>query len=223
MWLLGYENDRYGYLASTFFIPAIIYLLSSIPNKLIRYFFIAIYTTIILWGFVKMMSFANTTGEVQTRLLESFDFENHEGELYVMAAPDNFRGMYLFRDYTNDALALQEALDFYQNKTIKAKEVIDVAQYNHHFLADSIKFDYIDSTTLHIGFEQYNNWFWRNGIGLSDYETDKFKVEKKPGFYRFTMKEPNPDQLFIYPQAGYWASFKWPYFQSEEDLLKENN
>ena len=214
MWLLGYENDRYGYLSSLFFIAAVVFLISSIKNKIIRYGLLGLYTLVVLWGFAKMMSYAKITGEIQHRLLSSFDFENHEGDLYILAAPDNFRGMYLFRDYTNDALALKEALDFFQDKTVKAN-VIDVAQYNHHYLPDSIKVDFIDSTTLHVGFEQYNNWFWRNGIGLSDYETDDFKVEKKPGFYRFTMKEPKPDQLFIYPQAGYWATFRWPYFEED--------
>lgn len=214
MWLLGYENDRYGYLSSAFFISAFVFLCSAIRLSYLRYFLIALYSIVLVVFFTKMMTRAQNAGEIEHRLLSSFDFEDHDGELYILAAPDNFRGLYLFRDYTNDGLALREALDFFQNKDVKS-EMIDVAQYNHHYLMDSIKVDFIDSTTLHVGFAQYNNWFWRNGIGLSDYETEDFKVERKPGFYRLTFKEPKPDQLFIYPQAGIWATFRWPYFVNE--------
>ena len=214
MWLLGYENDRYGYLSSAFFVTAVIFLLTSIRSYYLKYFLIAIYSSVLLFFFTKMMGRAQNAGEIEHRLLSSFEFEDHEGDLYILAAPDNYRGLYLFRDYTNDALALREALDFFEHKDVKPK-MIDVAQYNHHYLMDSIKVDFIDSTTLHVGFEQYNNWFWRNGIGLSDYETEDFKVERKPGFYRLTFKEPKPDQLFIYPQAGVWATFRWPYFEND--------
>ena len=208
MWILYYENDRYGYLANIFFIPCIYILLYQLP-KILKFISLSVYTFFIVYFFCSMMLHSFNAGKVAHRLLDTFPKIEKDKSYFITSIPDNYRGLYLFRDYTDDAIAFRESLDLFRNRS-QDIELIDISQYNQHLTTDSIKLDFVNDSTLHIGFQQYKNWFWRKGIGISNYENDILKVVKKPGYLKLTIKNPQSDQRFLYPEGGIWKTESWP-------------
>ena len=208
-WVLLFENDRYGYFASIFFLGSLVCLISGIKSAWIRYGLLISYSALCLFFFVKVVTYAHQAGHLEKQLVQNFNFEIHEGEIFILGIPDNYQGLYLFRDYENQAAFLKKSLAFYEHKTPISK-LIDVAQFNAMSPQDSIVVLLKDDGAFHVLFGQTRNWFWQKGIGLSSYETEDYKVEKKKGYYQLNIKDKKPNQLFIYPQGGKWKHMTWP-------------
>ena len=203
MWVTPYENDRYSYLGGLFLIVGLVYFLSAF--KQIKYLLLFVYFIASVLIFSKMIRHASEAGELLHGLLDSFRLANHEGTIYVLAIPDNYNGMYMYRDYTGDAIAFRESLELFRGIHPKA-EFVNIAQYNQRRPQDSIKFDRIDRNVFNIGFRQYQNWFWRNGIGFSDYKTEQFSAQLKAGYYQLAIDSLDSNGIFIYPESGSWHS-----------------
>ncbi|MBA2422164.1 MAG: hypothetical protein H0V61_02940, partial [Chitinophagales bacterium] len=63
----------------------------------------------------------------------------------------------------------------------------------------------VDSANaLTVSFNQPGNWWWRSGIGASDYEKDKIAVDFEGSQYHLRFKELKPDHAIIYQQGKYW-------------------
>lgn len=214
MWVTPYENDRYSYLGGLFLILGLVFFISAF-RQMQRYLLI-LYLGISILVFSKMMIHASEAGQLLHRLLDSFDFEDHDGSIYILAIPDNYNGMYMFRDYTGDAIAFRESLALFRDLHPKAK-LFNIAQYNQREPGDSIKFDRISHDQFHIGFSQYGNWFWRNGIGFTDYKTESYTASLNSGFYTLSIDSLDTDGIFIYPEAGIWRS-EAVYPENPKDL-----
>lgn len=205
MWIGYYENDRYGYLFSAFLLPSLVFLLNSIPNKKLGYSILGIFALSNLFYFSLMMKICNEAGHLQKQLLDSFEYEAFTGDIYIAAIPDNYKGLYMFRDYTDNALAFRESLELFRGKSPKSR-FIDLAQFNQERPSDGINLTRIDSLEYNIGFDQYGNWFWRNGVGMSSYSQPEFELLLKEGYYTLRFRENPGSSMFIYPVSGNWNS-----------------
>jgi len=204
MWINTFENDRYNYLAACFLILFLVYLFSAF--KTTKYLLPGAFLMVSLILFVKEIRYAAQAGSVLHSLMDSFKFEDREGPIYILSIPENYQGMYMFRDYTDDALAFRESLELFRDIHPKA-EFIDLSQFNQMTAVDSIKFDPIEAGVFHVGFRQYGNWFWRRGAGMSDYSKENYTVSMKAGYYRLEMDNIPENALFLYPEAGVWKAF----------------
>jgi len=79
--------------------------------------------------------------------------------------------MQLFRDLSGQARSFTESLYHFNGKNYQG-EMSDLAQVNILGLEDKIKVSIIDSTTLHVKNPQAGSWFWKDGMGLPNYETE---------------------------------------------------
>ena len=187
---------------------ALLNFVRIIPKPRLRYTLIGAYTLACLWSFIALIEDTYEAGQCSTGLIESYVPFDEDKELFIVAIPDNYKGLYMFRDYTGDGISFKESLEWIGKKPT-TNTFINILQYNQRRPDDVIKVDVIDSQTLHVGFPQIGNWWWIDGIGASDYENEHYIVELKSGYYKLTMKNPHPDQVFLYPVANKWQYKTW--------------
>lgn len=204
MWINTFENDRYNYLAACFLILFVVYFSASF--KTIKYLIPGAFFMISLFLFIKEIRYASQAGTVLHNLLNSFEYEDHQGAIYILSIPENFQGMYMYRDYTDDALVFRESLELFRDIKPKA-EIVYLSQFNQMTVLDSIKFDPVEDGIFHVGFRQHGNWFWRHGTGMSDYAKENYSLSLKAGYYRLEMDKIPENTLFLYPEAGIWKAY----------------
>ncbi len=201
--LLHGENDRYGYIASMFFWMIIILLISSLPKKIFYPLSTALIVISILLS-IKMVGWWEASSKIYYSLLQDFRWYGRD-QVIVLNIPDNYQGLYLYRIY-NDPSALKEGLELIRGNPYTG-DMHDVVNFNMMTPQDSVSIrqDSANSVTLH--FAQYGNWWWRNGIGASDYENDIYSVHFD-GDCHIHFKNLLPDHVIIYQAGDKWREFE---------------
>lgn len=205
-YVVPYVNDRYSYFGLVFFSIFIIYLLGSFPKK-IGYPLIIVFLTANLALTVNQIIHIKTASDIQHDMVASFDFCD-EDEIYFLTLPENYRGINLFGDYYDDARFFKSSLLYWENKKCKSN-FTSVSQVNQMNIEDAFYVKVVKPGKIQVGYSQGGNWFWRHGVGLSNYETDKFKVVQGDWFYNLYIKEPNLNQLFIWHEGTEWKTMRW--------------
>jgi len=209
MYVIQHENDRYSYFAMPFFciaIVSILYKLKFVP----RYTILTLYLIIHMVLLSSMVKNARFAGEGCKALLENFPCERAEGKrVYFLAIPDNFNGMYMYRDFGEYTTSFKESMDLLYDPTCENVDYRTVAQYNFKYPSDIINayFETEDRVRVFIG--QNGTWFWKDGIGLSDYETENFKVVNKGWYFTVTFKDLSVKPLLLYPHGGEWKILEY--------------
>lgn len=206
MWLNVYENDRYGYLASVFFAIFIASLISLLPKKL-RWLVAALIISVNAFFFSQMISKTSNAGKVNLALVDKFEAYDKE-KIIFLAEAENFDGVCLFRDYSNEssAEAFKESLDILGGRPYKGK-IRSVAQVNMMNVNDGVKVDQIDSLTLRVMITSDGTWFWKHGLGLTNYSNDMYKVENNGWYYDVTFFENPEDWSLLYFKDLEWKEF----------------
>ena len=146
-------------------------------------------------------------GIIQNALEKNFNWEDAD-RLFILNIPDNFNGAYLYRD-NGSSSKFKSALTFKQKENIQG-DFFEILQYNMTALDNTVTTEIIDSTTLKVTFDQWGNWWWRGGIGASDYENDLYKVDidEWSHAYIITFKQKRPEDIFIYQTGNSWQQVK---------------
>lgn len=204
-YLLHVENDRYGYVASMFFGIFLAAILSLLP----RWLTVGLLTGwLFLSGFYlqKTVSFWSESTEVYNNLINTFDWYDKK-EVYILNIPDNYNGVLQFRDLSGKDQAFKDALQYIRRKPYTGT-LHEVAQYNMTTAMDGATAQRDSSGTIVVTFNQWGNWWWRNGIGASAYEKETFSFEPKGHFYELHLKAKPSDAVFIYQKGGKWVELK---------------
>ena len=133
-------------------------------------------------------------------LLEDFRWYDQE-KVYVLASPDNFRGVLMMKSH--DASMLDDHLLVYNNRKPECK-IEDIIQFNMKKSSDGVQPIVHSSDSLTITFNQWGTWHWRHGIGATSYESDKFKVDLAIPNYHLKRKNTESDAVFIYQDGLKW-------------------
>ncbi len=206
LWVVPYENDRYTYFASPHFLLMITALLVYIFKKLYWVLYLLIVTISgILLG--RMTEVAHQAGNVTNELVKNFNFYD-EKELVFLCIPENLKGAYLFRDYSDSSITFIETLDWLkEGKTYKGI-THNISQFNLTSQRDSVTVQRVDSTQLRVNIASWGTWFWRKGMGLSSFENDQFKVTTGDLHFTLIDKFPEKKRLFLYTVGGEWRSVR---------------
>lgn len=201
-WILFNELDRYGYIASMFFLSALAVLFSAIPGKW-KYLPALTFLLISIFFLCKTLLWWRDMDNCYKKLLKDFSWHDKR-EIIILASADNLKGIWLLRSY-REKPALQYALELQQNKPLDI-QFYEIAQFNMNSLQDGITATVPDSTTgvIRVEFDQWGNWWWRRGKGASDFENDLFKVVFKGKWYELSLKKEHPDAAFIYQSGDGW-------------------
>lgn len=200
------ENDRYGYFASIFGGIALALLLSKLRWA---------YPILIAAFGLASAALLLRTGEawrdnalIFKSLRQSFRWQDSE-EVIILASPDNFKGTFLNRIIGQEN-GFSEPLNLIEKKPFRGKRMLEVVQFAMTKPSDAVRVEQVDSAGLEfkISFAQDGNWFMRNGIGATDYETDRYFFKKREWDALLILKEKRAGSVLIYPVGGQWLEMK---------------
>jgi hypothetical protein len=208
MYILHVENDRYGYWPAMFLGLIVAILAFQLP-KWLRYPLLIAYISYGIMLTYETNSYWQGAAIIQKELMNDFRWYDKE-EVIVLASPEDFGGVMLFRIIGEES-ELVYCLEFLRKEPYNGR-LVEAAQYNMANKMDDVNVEWIDSTQMiHVTFNQTGNWFWRNGIGASDYENDLYTIDFQEGrHYYMTLKNQSKNRVFIYPKDGKWVEFQIP-------------
>ena len=202
-WLQRAEGDRYGYLATAGIAAVLAVGWSAIPRSGLR-LALAVGYLLVLGFFGRRQLRAWAEGEYAQRLLiANWPLDDHEPAI-VLAAADNYRGTYLFRDNTWPYQSVDYNLRLLGGRAPR-DSVLSLVGYNQLTLADSVLARIDEHGAIELTFGQWGNWFWREGIGLTDYRRPGVRVTAGyPAKVCFT-RPLAPGTALLYPVGTTWA------------------
>ncbi len=205
-YLLWVENDRYSYLASAFWFAALGFLLSRLPRAWGIFLFVGYLSIqgLLLW---KTNQFWKQSTLVYRSLLDDFRWQE-EDTLYLLNLPDNLRGVMIFRDYGDDAQTLLDALEYLEGRPFRGK-LYEVASYNMTKPGNGVQVDMQAPDSLRVTFEHWGSWWWRDGRGATDYESEHYLFRNRGHHYELTWKRPPGEgAVMLYQDRLEWKEVK---------------
>ncbi|MCF8237561.1 MAG: hypothetical protein K9I85_05355 [Saprospiraceae bacterium] len=205
-WIGYIENDRYGYLASVFFLLAVQSQLLKGPKWMMWSFWVLLFVLQI------HLTRANIDRWVQVQrlyqsLLEDWRWTDQE-EVYVLGLPDSYQGITIFRSFVPGE-TLRDGLIWYAGKPVEGK-IREVAAYVVARPSDGVSVRQVDDLTWDVTFNQWGTWFQHKGLGASDYKEEDYEVTFHEGGYRITFFHQNPDRIMVYSDGGRWIRVPIP-------------
>lgn len=203
-YVLHGENDRYGYLASLFFCIGLVAVFDLFPRWL-RNGLYAAWLVASVFFLQKMTGRWHEGTKITTGLLRDFRWQN-ASEVYVLASPENYQGIPIFKDFSRENLAIKDALKYIGGKPT-AGDFYQVAQFNLTSPTDGFTASRDTATGIfRLQFEQWGNWWWLYGMGLGDYQTEAYRFRTDGNGCRVEMKHwpPRPGAVFIVAQGDHW-------------------
>ena len=197
------ENDRYTYLALAFLMPALTYSLLSIKH-LAGKVLLSIYGTVGLALCIMMCMIWKDSQKIYSTLIETFTWHESD-EVYLLNVPDNYRGTFMLRNIGADS-ALEEVIRLLAGKN--TGKFYDVAQYNMATPTDGVSVEKVGTDSIKVEFNQWGNWWWRNGMGALFYKNDKYKMTPNGQHYIMELKDVSSTAAFIYFDGSHWIEFE---------------
>jgi hypothetical protein len=200
-YILHVENDRYGYLAAGFFALLLAQMMAMLP-KWGKWIPAIIWIGLSAYFLQQTNRWWYQSDQVYKSLLDDFRWEDAP-EVYVLAAPDNYKGILQFKDYSGEDVTIKDALEYIAGKKVNAM-IYQVGQFNMASPTDGVKVNQAGENQLKIEFNQWGNWWWRNGIGTGSYKTPQYRFELQDLSYQFDYLNVHPEAVFIYSDGGKW-------------------
>lgn len=204
-WIQDVENDRYGYLPSVFGMMSLSFLFFQCP-KLVRNVLLTLYLLTSLWILIPINQNWKKSTIVYEELIEDFRWYDKEN-VVILNIPDNYQGIYLFRIIGRGS-GFKDAVESLYNRPIKGK-IWEVAQYNMTQPTDGVSAEKTNPQQLKVTFNQWGNWFWRNGVGVGPtHKRSAYDIQFKGQFYLMDLKENLPNAVFIYQDGNKWKELE---------------
>lgn len=185
------QSDRYGYSASLFFYAFLLFTLFELFGDKIVYAFSFI-TIILCIGLLNnAVGLWHQSGNLSLALIKSYPLQPTQ-KSFVLNMPDNFAGVYTMRNGFNEGVSI-----VHQDNFKKASKPI--AWVNVFSTENETSTEIINDSTYYVKCLRYGKWYYYNGAGATDYETDSIKVDfDEWNFaYTLTIKQRPKDSLFI--------------------------
>ena len=201
--LLTGMNDRYSYIPLAFLIAGMVSLLSRDAKK-----WMYIIPLIILTISIYLQQKTMNTWRQSTDVLQSLkaDFRWHDAPyVFILNSPDNLNGI-VMTCMINGPTGIDELLDYQTERPYEGK-MFDIFQFNMTTPNDGVKVEQTGPMQLKVTFNQWGNWWWRNGIGATGYENEYYKVEIQDYPYLLTFKQFPEGSVIIYQDGGKWKEF----------------
>jgi len=199
------ENDRYGYLAAPFFSLFLVLMTFWFAPK-IRYALLICWISLSVYFQQKVAIAWQENAIIYEYLLKDFRWYDAP-KVLMLNLPDNYAGTYLFRIIKRED-PLVDDLKYHLQKPYNG-QLQQVAQYNMMHLDEGVSVEQIDSMQLKVIFNQWGNWWWKDGIGISNYENNLYKFKLIEKGYQLTFKQRPDDWTMIYQVGANFQEFKF--------------
>jgi len=197
-----YENDRYGYLASLFLYLFVGLIFWMINHKKLRTVVAAAFLACLFYCSYKTIKMANYAGYLTHAMVDHFDYYDRP-EIVFLSKYDNYGGLQMFRDLSGKAQSFTESLYHFDEKKYEGK-IHDLAQINTIGPETKAIVEVLDSSTLKVKNLNPGSWFWKDGMGMSSYETEDFRIETGQYSYILKIKDPSISRTYLYNVGNKW-------------------
>ena len=106
----------------------------------------------------------------------------------------------------NEPSGIDELIDYQTPHPYKGK-MFDVFQYNMTSPDDGVNVEQVAPMQLKVTFNQWGNWWHRNGIGASSYENEYYKADLLDYPYVITFKSLPEGSVILYQVGKEWREF----------------
>lgn len=196
-------NDRYSYFPLAFLSMSLVALCSMIRHKAILILPV-VFLGVSIYLQQKTIVYWKQSADVLYSLKN--DFRWHDAPyVFVLNSPDNFNGIVMTCMINGDT-GIDEVIDYQTDRPYNGK-MYDIYQFNMTSPADGVKVEQIGPMQLKVTFNQWGNWWHRNGIGASNYENEYYKVEMLDYPYILTFKQFPEGSVVIYQDGKEWKEF----------------
>jgi hypothetical protein len=197
-------NDRFSYIPLAFLFMGLIVTLAY-TRAWIRYVVLGMLLFIHIYFQQKTISYWRQSTEVLTGLKS--DFRWHDAPfVFILNSPDNFNGI-VMASITQLPSGIEELIDYQTDHPFDGK-MFDVFQYNMTNVNDGVKVEQTGPMQLKVTFNQWGNWWHRNGIGATTYENEYYKAETLDYPYLLTFKQYPEGSVILYQDGKQWKEFK---------------
>ena len=198
-------NDRYSYIPIAFLMMAIAGLLSNFPAWL-KYSIPGLLFVISIYFQQKTIGYWRQSTKILQSLKE--DFRWHDAPyVFILNSPDNYKGI-VMASIINEPTGIDELLDYQTEQPFDGK-MWDVFQFNMNSPDDGVNVEQTGPMQIKVTFNQWGNWWHRNGIGGSSYENEYYKAETLDYPYSLTFKQFPEGSVIIYQDGMKWKEFKF--------------
>lgn len=196
------EGDRFSYFATVFAMQLVAFLCVRLLRAT-GWVALVLFAVAQLY-FLRVNAISwKENNEVRQSLLTTFNAATAP-QIYLLNAPDNYRGTYMFRTFLPDnSFAGTHALLYGSNFE---NQVTQVLSYNMNSLADSVVVEKISDNELKVTFAQWGNWWWQGGVGANSYSTDKYEVtiDEWSHAYNIRFKGKTAGAVYLYQCGKQW-------------------
>jgi len=200
--LLLCTNDRLGYISSLFIFSTLSLFLLSRKKKFFAFIFFIIFLANSFFA-MKMVHYWNISNKMLFSYARNFNHYDKK-EIIALAVPDNYKGIWMVRDSS----ALKETINFRLKKSLEAR-IDEIANFNLTAYDNGVNVKKENDSTIYVTFKQYGNWWWYNGVGMTNREDEKFKitVDEWCGYHLVIKNIQQHNYTIIYPDNLQWKEF----------------
>ncbi|MFN8237375.1 MAG: hypothetical protein U0T77_04330 [Chitinophagales bacterium] len=163
------QSDRYGYIASVFFYPLLVFILYRLFDKSLFSVIILLEVVCSLYFVVHNVQLWNKAGEITMDLVKNYPLQNNQ-KAYVLNLPDNYAGAYMLRNGFTRALSLVHHKDYLSS----AEETAAVNIFSKEKETITTK---LNDSTYYVKCDKPGKWYMYRGLGAVDYEKENYKVD----------------------------------------------
>lgn len=195
------ENDRYGSLFVYFFSLFFVLMISRMPSvlKTILLFLFVAAQLYFQQGLVSRWRDSQKMIDSLTTSFRALDYRETD-KILILNLPENMDGVFMFRDYGD----MEPYTDYLEMYLDAVPEVEVVAQYNVLYGGQTFTARRKDDQ-ITVESDKWGSWWWQQGLGLANYESDKFSFVKEDGKkMRVKLNNVNYFQIILYCNGYEW-------------------
>ena len=197
-------NDRYSYLPLAFLILVGIMLFYTLP-KWLSWSLTIFLLVINLYFQQKTNRYWKESTEVLQHLKNTYRW-NDASHVFILNCPDNLNGI-VMASIWGEPTGIDELID-HQTPKPNTGIMYDIFQYNMTTPTDGVKVEQTGPMQLKVTFNQWGNWWHRNGIGANSYENEYYKADILDYPYLVTFKQFPEGSVILYQDGSEWKEFK---------------
>jgi hypothetical protein len=201
-WVLFNELDRYGYLASLFFLSTLAMLFSALPGWW-KNLPAGAFLLVSLFYLHQTLGWWKDMDDCYKNLLRDFRWYDKKN-VCILASADNYKGIWVVRSY-RDKPALQYGLELMHHKPLDM-QLTEVAQFNMNNNREGITATTDSTGMIRVEFNQWGNWWWKFGRGANNVDNEQYKAVFKGKWFEFTPKNMPPNTTYIYQSGNSWKA-----------------
>lgn len=206
-------NDRYSYVAVMMLGLAWLAWVAT-WRKVWAISLLGAILLIQVWLHINTTQYWKISTAILHELRDTFQWHDRD-PVFVLNSPDNYKGI-VIASIIAEPSGITPVIDYQTEKPFPGA-MMDVYQFNMNTPDDGVVVEQTGPKSIKVTFDQWGNWWHKNGIGAGNYENEYYKVENHGQFYTLEFKQLPEKSAIIYHQGSTWKEFRFMAGENQED------